>query len=261
MAVIVGRSGHGAGMPSYATFFDIYTGETICQIYLGYFDVLFLKFSPDGKWLVTGTRTGTTTLWNVEDGSKSRVFPEDGVRGRYDIVDACFDSSSSLLYLVRKNNDIIAINVSDGEIVWSMPYFAGSKDLTITSDATTLFCFPGQGMISVIFVFDVKTGKMLNNLSDFTQGTFQISADGKWFLNGGKKVAVYSVEKLRNPPPPKNSKMREWKLNDGTTVEGLAVSLFDDLRLQKRDGTSVFIPIDQLSEKDQIYCFETLFPR
>jgi len=61
-----------------------------------------VSFSPDGKFVVTGERSGTAKLWNVESGLEMRTLK--GSQGG--LVSLCFNPDGNIL--VINEGDLVA---------------------------------------------------------------------------------------------------------------------------------------------------------
>ncbi|KAJ3030221.1 UNVERIFIED_CONTAM: hypothetical protein HDU68_009745 [Siphonaria sp. JEL0065] len=83
------------------------------------------RFSPDGKFLLTGGTDGKLSLWSWPE--CNIVIPSMDIEG--DISDAIFDSSSSMVVAVSSKKCFV-INIAKGKTVWSIdkPVVSQSSD-------------------------------------------------------------------------------------------------------------------------------------
>lgn len=79
---------------------DIVTGEKLKTLEVGPADIWTLDFSPDGKYVISGTNSGKILILNVENGNQEQVLD---TRGRFTL---------SLAYVSKNSNNIKLYSLS-----------------------------------------------------------------------------------------------------------------------------------------------------
>ncbi len=160
-----------------------------------------VKFSPDGKMIVSGTSGGHVQLWDTETGTELSSFFHELMRGdenREPIQHFAFSSDGSL----------IAISSTEGiRIIGSakQPHF---KEVRFTEEEGETFIFSPDNTILIIGcwggkigLWDVVTGKKLTTLDGHTVAVEKLlfSQDNKTLISvGGGFILFWNWDKIRN---------------------------------------------------------------
>ena len=150
--------------------------------------VLALAFSPDGRWLVSGTRDGGIQMWDVATGEALVAFAEPKPTERENL-----ESISALAF--SPDRALLAAGTRDRIHLWEVD--TARKFLSInaehtrggrpTNSAAAPLVFSPDGVVLVnglnigtIQLWDVTTGDQIAALDEHTQGviTLAFSPDG-----------------------------------------------------------------------------------
>jgi Tol biopolymer transport system component len=164
-----------------ATLWNVKTGKAT-KHFKGH-GVSVVAFSPDGKYILTGSRDYTLTLWDVSTGREIRTF-----EGHSDWVDAVAFSPDGR-YVVSAGEDVRVWDISSGmeirafKIPWatevhSLSFYGGYLHVNI-EDSSEL----------TVFILDINTGKEIK-VNRFKPGGASIddgngiafSPDGRYVL-------------------------------------------------------------------------------
>ncbi|MBC7391417.1 MAG: PD40 domain-containing protein, partial [Opitutaceae bacterium] len=135
-------------------------------------EVISIKFSPDGKYLVAVSLFGTATIWEVETGHYINGFKE--VKAAY------FNNDGKYLVATKDNGTATIWETASWKIVKT---FDGEKSIP----STTNFNLAGNCIASLmengsIKIWDVNSAKqlaLLNGFGSWMRGKIDISPDGK----------------------------------------------------------------------------------
>ncbi len=161
------------------------------QIKDGSNEVYFVTFSPDGRFILVGSRDKTLKLWDVKDGRKVRTFTghEDWVNG----------------IAIAPNGKMAASGSDDTTVrIWDMGTGQSVRVLTGHTGVVQSVGFSPDGdkIISassdnVLKLWDVKTGAELHTFRGHTGWVWAtaFSPDGHMILSGSedKTLKLWSV--------------------------------------------------------------------
>lgn len=161
-----------------AELWDISTGDEI-RTFKGHSDFIYeIVFSPNGKYVLTGSQDKTAKLWDVTTGDEIRTF--NGHSGTVWAVAFSPDGK----YILTGSSDKTAKlwDVTTGDEVRS---FSGSNEIyTVTFSPDGLKILTG-GRDSKATLWNVSTGKSIQTLKHLdTIFAVAFSPDGKYILTG-----------------------------------------------------------------------------
>lgn len=144
-----------------------------------------VRFSTDGKWLITSSGTtglfGQAAIWDVSTGKKLREFV-----GHKDVLYAAqISPDKKWLATGSYDRDIILWDVATGKIVRKLTGHNGAIfDLAFSPDSQTLASASAD---STIKVWQVSTGNRLDTLSQPLKEQYSVvfSPDGNFILAAG----------------------------------------------------------------------------
>ena len=153
--------------------------------------VLALAFSPDGRWLVSGTQGGEIQMWDVATGEALIAFAEPTARENLGRISALGFSPDGALLAAGTQDHIHLWEVDTANKFFSISteymqggvYFDGSaKPLAFSPDGAVFLNGRGKGGIQL---WDVTTGDKIAALDGHTQSvtTLTFSADGETLLS------------------------------------------------------------------------------
>jgi WD40 repeat protein len=149
--------------------------------------VTALAFSPDGRWLVTGTRSGTIGIWSSEEGTSTRLFTGH----RAEILALRFSPDGKHLVSASADNSAAVWSVSTGELLRrvSVP---GSfiQDATFTPDGTRLVT-ADNSRTNAVRLWDLESGATLRVLGGHAGAVLSLAIlpDGR-LVTGGEDQSV-----------------------------------------------------------------------
>ncbi len=144
-----------------------------------------VRFSPDGKWLITSSGTtglvGQATVWDLSNGKKLKDF----VGHRDVLYTAQISPDKKWLATGSYDQRVILWNVASGKIVHQLTGHNGAIfDLAFSPDSTTLVSASAD---TTVKVWQVSTGNRLDTLSQplKEQVSASFSPDGNFILATG----------------------------------------------------------------------------
>lgn len=212
---------------------DPATGRETVKIRLdNHFDAVFsLAFSPDGKWVASGSSDGTARVWNVATGQEisrmthgeavnSVAFSPDGKwvvsgsgveYGTARVWEATIGKEISQIsreYLFQNGISSVAFS-PDGQ--WVISASAAGPIMVSSSSNTTATMYPDH-VVGIVYVWEAATGK---EIARMTHGdvitSVAIGPDGKsavsgsndrtarvWVVATGKEIARMTHESFVN---------------------------------------------------------------
>ena len=160
--------------------------------------VLALAFSPDGRWLVSGTRDGKIQMWDVATGEVLVAFADPTERENLGSISALAFSPDRALLAVGTRGHIHLWEVNTGSKFFSVTTehkrgrvtFLGSPEtLVFSPDGTTLVNGLDNGAIQL---WDVTTGNKVTVLDGHTQGveTLKFSPNGETLVSTARDGTI-----------------------------------------------------------------------
>ena len=161
--------------------------------------ILELAFSPDGRWLVSGTTEGEIRMWDVATGEALVVFAEPTEQGNLGRISAVAFSPDRALLAAATQNQIHLWDVRTGHkrssirIVYKrgrVTFHDSPKSLVFSPDGAILVSGHTNGTIQL---WDVKTGDRIAALDGHTQRieTLKFSPDGEMLVSTAQDGTIF----------------------------------------------------------------------
>ena len=157
-----------------------------------------LVFSPDGRWLVSGTQSGKIQMWDVATGEALIAFAEPTARENTGSISALAFSPDGTLLAAGGHSQIRLWEVGTGNVLLSvstehkrgnMVFQSYPEPLVFSPDGTILV----NGVVNgAIQLWDVTTGDAIAVLDGHTQKveTFAFSPDGQTLVSTGEDGTI-----------------------------------------------------------------------
>ncbi|MEX2186236.1 MAG: c-type cytochrome domain-containing protein [Pirellulales bacterium] len=185
--------------------------------------VLAVAFSPDGKTLATGSgepsRSGQLKLWNVEDGSLQREFPD----AHSDTIFALdYSPDGALLASAAADRFMKVWNVAEGTLAHSFEGHTGHvMGVTWKSDGRRL---ASCGADNAIKIWDFVTGEQVRSIANAQKEVVSIT-----FIGDGDEIVSANGE----------GAARVHRAGDGNNVRNYGSSDFQYAVSASEDGKTV----------------------
>ncbi len=139
--------------------------------------VYSVAYSPDGKWLASGSEDKTVKLWNPKTGKEIRTF-----KGHTrEVTRVCFSKNGQFIFSSGKDNTIwrwSLINDSLSKIILKESF----QIFDVSPDDQLL----AIGIGRVLKIFDVSTGNLVHSFDNLSNGILSVafSPDGQHLAAG-----------------------------------------------------------------------------
>jgi WD40 repeat protein/uncharacterized caspase-like protein len=152
------------------------------------------NFSPDGKYLITGSSDNTACIWNVETGQMLHHLKGHGNR----IIEAGFSADGTKIFTLSFNGSVRVWNALTGDSLWMF-----ESQITNTKNLFASFS-PNSNLLlmnlndTLAQIMDLKTGNQIKvfrkNGSNIEDGRF--SPDGTKIItrSGNNKARIWEVQ-------------------------------------------------------------------
>ena len=165
-------------------------GEQLATLSGHHWIVTCAAFSPDGKWLVTGSQDGTAKIWDVSNRKLVTTLPQNPGA----VWSAAFSPAGELLMTANSDGWVKFWKPGSWELVSTLPgdlaAFAEAKPLIAISGSNPLY-WEKLGSVSV---WNYQTGEKLKEFSNPGR-RLAISADGSKLAAAGDNsgIDIYDV--------------------------------------------------------------------
>ncbi|MCY3741923.1 MAG: sigma-70 family RNA polymerase sigma factor [Candidatus Poribacteria bacterium] len=161
--------------------------------------VLAVAFSPDGRWLVSGTTEGEIRMWDVATGEPLAVFAEPTEQENLGHISAVAFSPDRALLSAGTPSQLHLWDVRTGHKIFSVStvhkrgwrtYHDYPKPLVFSPDGAILINGHGSGTIQL---WDVKTGDRIAALDGHTQEveTLKFSPDAETLVSTAQDGTIF----------------------------------------------------------------------
>ena len=161
--------------------------------------ILAAAFSPDGRWLVSGTTEGDIRMWDVATGEVLTVFAEPTEQKNLGHISAVAFSPDRALLAAGTHTQLHLWDVRTGHKLFSVStvhkrgwrtYQDYPRPLVFSPDGTILVNGHGSGTIQL---WDVKTGDRIAALDGHTQEveTLKFSPDGETLVSTAQDGTIF----------------------------------------------------------------------
>lgn len=172
-----------------AKLWDIKTKRSVQQFRLSYSltnTIDRLAFSPDGKYLFTGTEKNKVYQWDVQTGKLKDTYPG------YTIV---LSPDNRHMLLLGTDRDIYSSQYLDGSQLWDIE--TGQSIQSFTQFSAGAFSPDGKTMLvagadGTAFLWDVQTRQTVRTFAGHTASirSVDFSPDGKYLLTASRDTTA-----------------------------------------------------------------------
>ena len=161
--------------------------------------ILALAFSPDGRWLVSGTTEGEIRMWDVATGEPLTVFGASTEEANLGHISALAFSPDRAVLAASTKRQLHLWDVRTGHKIFSVSivhkrgwrtYHDYPKPLVFSPDGAILVNGHSSGTIQL---WDAKTGDRIAALDGHTQQveTLKFSPDGETLVSTGQDGTIF----------------------------------------------------------------------
>ena len=161
--------------------------------------VLAVAFSPEGRWLVSGTADGHIRMWDVATGEALAVFAESKEEKNLGQISALAFSPDRAVLAAGTQSQLHLWNVRTGHKIFSVStvhqrgrriFHDSPKPLVFSPDGAILVSGHNSGTIQL---WDAKTGERIAVLDGHTQQVeaLKFSPDGEMLVSTGQDGTIF----------------------------------------------------------------------
>jgi WD40 repeat protein len=151
--------------------------------------LLVASFSPDGRYVASGSSGGTVTLWRLTDGGS----PISKARHRRDILSMAFSPDGKFLVTGGVDGYAVVTRVSTGEEVYRRLHEDWVTDIAFSADGAWFATVSADKRIRLWDTADGEERLRMSQDGGITE--VRISANGQWIATTGadRTVRVWNV--------------------------------------------------------------------
>ncbi|MDQ1331070.1 MAG: hypothetical protein QG578_1335, partial [Thermodesulfobacteriota bacterium] len=197
---------------------DIKSGREIKQFHgheagLMYGGIFSAEFSPDGRYAITNSvQDGNVILWDVEEGTKARVFPGfDGIMDWYfSPQTVSFSPDGNRVFIYGLPSKVFDTKTGEGLVDFPPPwqgkgFYVAGRNMGWAQyhpNGRHIFTNPNDASVRI---YDAKTGQEIAALIGFedgewltitSEGYYNASEKGAEYLSVKEGEASYGVDKF-----------------------------------------------------------------
>ncbi len=136
---------------------DVTNGQEILSIDGHTYDIRDVTFSPDGKYLLSGSDDSTMKLWDTGNGNEVMTFT--GHEGP--VISVCFSPDGSFVLSGSEDNKIKLWNAETGDIIRTFDsYLLDNPHAKFTSDSKLILSASQDGELTFL---DIKSGEAVSS--------------------------------------------------------------------------------------------------
>ncbi|MBU4256861.1 WD40 repeat domain-containing protein, partial [Patescibacteria group bacterium] len=158
------------------------------KIFSGHSDfVESVVFSPDGKYIISGSGDNTIRLWDISTGKCVKIFNKKDVDAVRKII---FSPNGKYIAFTDLGGIIKMLTISDGLLKRRFKGHSLIHSIAFSPDGKYLVSGSDDGKIKL---WDVSSGKCLKILKGHPHSvmTVSFSPDGKYIASGGHKIIKF----------------------------------------------------------------------
>jgi len=143
-----------------------------------------IVFSPDEKYILSGSRDGTIKLWGIHDIKSTKAFVGD----TGSVTKLAFNKNKNIIFFGGQNGSIVALDIEKGiKTKRFKGGFSSIVSLDFSQEGKLMFAQNSEGLIRY---WNTKTGKELLTMVNFKDGEWvAITPDG--YFDASKNGAKY----------------------------------------------------------------------
>jgi len=195
-------------------------------------DLKFVEFSPDGKYLLAGSKIDLEIL-DVESGKSLYVFKYGDLSGNYsrsfELINATFSPDSKQLVVLAKK-ELICYDLSTGKITWKSPQSEISISEYGANCGVLIFSPDGKQIIlggnKKLQLADAHTGA----LGTLFSGSSAAWLDKNTVINNDHQLIVKS----------QRTHLINWNLSSGEMEKAIPIGDIEEPVSISSDGKSIF---------------------
>jgi len=200
-------------------------------------DMKFVKFSPDGKYILAGSKTDVAVL-DVESGKSLYVFKygdlSSGSSRYFEVLNASFSPDSKQLLVLAKK-ELILYDLITGKVIWKTPQTEISVNEYGVQCGVLLFSPDGKQIIlggsKKMQLADAGTGAISTKFT----GSSAAWLDDNFLVNNDQQLIVKSLR----------THFINWNLSSGEMEKAVPIGNIGDCFGVGRDGKSFFTFADR----------------
>src|SRR6266496_2661064 len=179
------RGGKSARSPA-ISLWDVETGRSVRDLGAARRSVIYIAFSPDGRWLASGGDDKTIKIWEVATGKEIQTL-----RGhKKNVYAVVFSSNGRYLASASADKSVKLWDVTTGREIHTLTGH-GSDVSSIAFSPDSRWLASGS-WDKTIKIWDVQTGREVRTLEGHTHHVYTVAFDsrGSWLASGSEDGTI-----------------------------------------------------------------------